>query len=76
MHMSTQLVVRHIMWAGVENKNEHFLGFSSVVCGTVGKKGKFGELGDQELINCNSLNRVSRGFKGKTGLEWWGNSTG
>ena len=27
MHMSTQLVVKYIMWAGVEVKYEPFLGF-------------------------------------------------
>ena len=38
MHISTQLVVRYSLWAGVENKNEPFLGFSSLVCHTKGKR--------------------------------------
>ena len=42
MHISTQLVVRYIMWAGVEVKNEPFLGFSLLVCLTIGKKGELG----------------------------------
>ena len=42
MHISTQLVVKYIMWAGVEVKNELFLGFSLLVCQTIGKKGKLG----------------------------------
>ena len=38
MHISTQLVVRYIMWAGVEVKNEPLLGFSLLVCLKIGKK--------------------------------------
>ena len=56
---STQLVVRYSMWAGVENKNEPFLGFSVGVCCTTGKKGELGETGDCELMEWNSFTRVS-----------------
>ena len=42
MHKSTQLVVRSIIWAGVEVKNEPFLGFSLLVCLTIGKKVNWG----------------------------------
>ena len=49
--MSTQLVVRYIIWSGVENKNEPFLDFPLLVCWTIGKKGTFGELEDWEMID-------------------------
>ena len=51
MHISTQLVVRFIIWAGVEVKNDPFLGFSLLVCLTIGKKGELGELGDLVCID-------------------------
>ena len=43
---------------------------------TIGKEVKLGKLGDQELLDWNSLSRLSRGFNGKTGSEWLGNSMG
>ena len=42
MHKSTQLVIRYIIWAGVEVKNEPFLGFSLLVCHTIGQKVNWG----------------------------------
>ena len=69
MHISTQLEVRYTMWAGVEVKNEPFLGFSLLVCLTIGKKGKLGELGDLDFIAWNNLSKVSGGFRGKIGLD-------
>ena len=65
MHISTQLLVRYIMWAGVEVKNEPFLGFSLLVCLTIGEKGKLGELGDLDFIDWNNLSKVSGGFRGR-----------
>ena len=72
MHIGTQLVVRYIMWAGVEVRNEGnepFLGFSLLVCLTIGKKGKLGELGDLEFMDWKNLSKVSGGLSGRTGLE-------
>ena len=62
-------MVRYSIWAGVENKKEPFLGFSLLVCQPIGIKVNWGELGDQELMDWNSLGRVSGGFRGKTGYE-------
>ena len=45
IHTSTQLVVKYTTWAMVEVRNEPFVGFTSLVCLTNGKKGEFGEFG-------------------------------
>ena len=76
MHISTQLVVRYIMGAGVEVKNELFLGFSVLVCWKIWKKGKLGELGDWDLMDWNNFSKVSGWFRGKTGLELFDSSIG
>ena len=38
------------MWAGVEKRNEPFVGFSSMVCLTNGKKSELGEVLDLKFI--------------------------
>ena len=44
------LVDMYNMWAGVEKRNEPFVGFSSLVCLTNGKKGEFGYALDLKFI--------------------------
>ena len=53
-HTSTHVVHKYIMWAGVENRNEPFVGFTKfllLVCYTTEKKGELGEPGTQEEID-------------------------
>ena len=45
-----KLVDMYSMWAGVENRNEPFVGFTSLVCLTKEKKGEFGEALDLKFI--------------------------
>ena len=45
IHTTTQLVVRYTTWAMVEVRNEHLVGFTSLVCHTKGEKGELGLTG-------------------------------
>ena len=62
IHTTTQLVVKYTTWAMVEVRNKPFVGFTSLACLNIGKKGKFGGFGD--LVLSDICHNVSGGFNG------------